>query len=51
MQIKVRDAQDRNRPVAPLKAADDAKVVDTTKLDIEGVFAELMKAVKSCRGR
>jgi len=51
LQIKVRDAQDRNRPVAPLKAADDAMVVDTTKLDIEGVFAELMKAVKSCRGR
>jgi len=51
LQIKVRDAQDRNRPVAPLKAADDAKVVDTTKLDIDGVFAELMKAVKACRGR
>lgn len=51
IQIKVRDAQDRNRPVAPLKAADDAVVVDTTKLDIEGVFTELLRGVTARTSR
>lgn len=50
-QIATRDAQDRNRPVAPLKAADDAILVDTTRLDIEGVFAELLRGVRQrCGG-
>lgn len=51
VQIKVRDAQDRNRPVAPLQAADDAIMVDTTKLDIAGVFAELLRGVTARTGR
>lgn len=33
--IRRRDARDANRAVAPLKAAEDAVVLDTTKLDIE----------------
>ncbi|MBI9112029.1 (d)CMP kinase [Maridesulfovibrio ferrireducens] len=45
-QIGARDDQDRNRKEAPLKAADDAIIVDTTKLDIDGVFKKLVAEVK-----
>ena len=31
--MKVRDARDRTRSVAPLKAADDAIIIDTSKMD------------------
>lgn len=40
-QIRERDHMDRNRAVAPLRPADDAVRLDTTRLDIDGVFAEL----------
>jgi CMP/dCMP kinase len=36
--IEKRDYQDRNRKVAPLKPADDAVIVDTSKLSISEVF-------------
>lgn len=42
-QIRKRDERDRNRPIAPLKAADDAVVIDTSDLDIDGVFAVIIK--------
>jgi cytidylate kinase len=42
-EIKARDAQDSARPVAPLKAADDAIVLDTTNLDIAAVVDELAR--------
>lgn len=45
-QIRARDDQDRNRKEAPLKAADDAIIVDTTRLDISGVFEKLVAEVK-----
>ncbi|WP_419781369.1 (d)CMP kinase [Maridesulfovibrio sp.] len=41
-QIRARDDQDRNRKVAPLKPAEDSIIVDTTKLDINGVFDKLV---------
>ncbi|NDV25826.1 (d)CMP kinase [Desulfovibrio sp. JC010] len=41
-QISKRDDQDRNRKVAPLKPAEDSIIVDTTKLDIDGVFDKLV---------
>lgn len=34
-----RDRRDRERPTAPLKAAEDALVIDTTQLDADSVFA------------
>jgi cytidylate kinase len=40
-EIQARDAQDSTRPVAPLRAADDAIIVDTTGLDIEAVVERL----------
>ena len=36
--IEKRDYQDRNRKVAPLKPADNAVIVDTSKLSISEVF-------------
>lgn len=44
-QIAKRDHQDRNRAVAPLKAADDAVTIDTTEMKKEQVFAALKEGV------
>lgn len=40
--IIVRDAQDRNRAVDPLKPHETAIIVDTSDLDIDGVFQKLV---------
>ena len=40
--IQSRDEQDMNRAVAPLVPADDAFVIDSTDMNIDEVFAELM---------
>lgn len=37
-EIKERDDRDRNRPVAPLKPADNALVIDTSDMTIEEVY-------------
>ncbi len=39
--IQQRDYQDMNRPIAPLKQAKDAILVDSSNLDIEGVVAKI----------
>lgn len=46
-QIKARDDQDRNRAVAPLKPADDAHIIDTGPLTIDGVFDAIIEACDS----
>ena len=38
-EIKLRDHQDTTRPIAPLKQAEDAVLVDTSQLDIDAVLA------------
>ncbi len=43
--IKQRDHQDSTRPIAPLKQAKDAVLVDTSALDIEGVVAAIRAIV------
>lgn len=43
--IKLRDWQDMNREVAPLKKADDAVVVDTSTIDFEESFKVLCELV------
>ena len=45
-EIEKRDANDRQRRVGPLKAADDAVIVETTDLNIEQVIVKLMEQVK-----
>ncbi|MBW6400536.1 cytidylate kinase [Roseomonas sp. HJA6] len=50
-EIRDRDAQDANRPVAPLRPADDAVVLDTTVLDAEAAFVAAIDLVKARLGR
>ncbi len=45
-QIRQRDQQDRNRPIAPLKAADDAIIVDTSLLNMREVLQQLLQHLK-----
>jgi len=42
LSIQERDERDMNREVAPLVPAQDAHVIDSTDLDIEAVFAEVL---------
>lgn len=42
-----RDYQDMNRDIAPLKQAEDAVLVDTTEVDLEGSFKLLLNAVEN----
>ncbi len=44
-EIKQRDERDCNRPVAPLKPADDARVLDSSDKNIDEVFAEIMNMI------
>ena len=44
-QIRARDTLDRGRAIAPLRAAKDAVVIDTSHLDIDGVFAAIMRHI------
>ncbi len=43
--IQQRDYQDMNRPIAPLKQAKDAVLLDTSELDIDGVLAEMKRII------
>lgn len=43
--IEERDRQDRGRAVDPLKPAEDACIVDTSDLDLDGVLRVLLNAV------
>lgn len=47
--MQVRDARDRERPVAPLRAADDAIVLDTTELDSEAALEAALRIVAAHR--
>jgi cytidylate kinase len=44
--IRQRDEQDINRPVAPLKPAVDAVIIDSSSLSIDLVFAKVMELVE-----
>ena len=45
-EIRQRDQQDITRPIAPLKQAKDAVLVDTSDMDINAVIATLRKIIK-----
>jgi len=49
-EIAERDRRDASRPVAPLKPAPDAHVVDTTALDIDGTVARVREIVAARMG-
>ena len=44
--LEQRDTSDRSRTVGPLKPAEDAVIIDTTHLTIDGVVDELLSWVK-----
>jgi cytidylate kinase len=44
--MAARDAADAARAAAPLRAADDAVVLDTTALDPDAAFARAMETIK-----
>lgn len=46
-EIKERDFRDRNRPVAPLKPAEDALLLDSTGLSIDEVIAQALDYIQS----
>ncbi|QQR89022.1 MAG: (d)CMP kinase [Myxococcales bacterium] len=45
-QIQERDAQDSGRAVAPLKAAEDAIIIDSTQMSLEQVIEHLAELVQ-----
>jgi CMP/dCMP kinase len=47
--IRRRDERDTSRAVAPLKAAADAHLLDTTQLDIDGAFRAAVDIVEAAR--
>lgn len=49
-ELQARDAQDAAREAAPLKAAADAVVLDTTGLDADAAFARALEIVRSRLG-
>ncbi|MEQ8246596.1 MAG: (d)CMP kinase [Alphaproteobacteria bacterium] len=44
-EMAARDARDRERADSPLRPAPDAHLLDTTDLDIDGVFAAAMRLI------
>ena len=46
-EITERDERDRNRPVAPLKPAEDALLLDSTDMSIEEVFNKACEYIRS----
>ena len=49
-EMRARDERDSTRGTAPLRAAGDAVVIDTTALDADAAFARAMSVVSSWRG-
>lgn len=45
--IKTRDYNDMNRAISPLKIADGAIVIDTTKLTIEEVYSKVFEIINN----
>ncbi len=48
-ELRERDERDMNRTVAPLRPAEDARIIDTTQLSVEAVLAEVLTAASSFR--
>ncbi|MDZ7699289.1 MAG: (d)CMP kinase [Deltaproteobacteria bacterium] len=45
-EMKKRDAQDENRAAAPLRAASDAVIIDSTNLSIDGVIGIILDHIR-----
>ena len=49
-ELKARDKRDSERSAAPLKAADDAVLLDTTEMSIDEVVNQVMQMASECFG-
>ena len=49
-ELKARDKRDSERSAAPLKAADDAVLLDTTEMSIDEVVNQVMQMASQCFG-
>jgi cytidylate kinase len=47
VEVEARDDADSSRAASPLCQAEDARVIDTTKLSIDEVLAEMLETVKA----
>ena len=43
LEIAERDRRDASRPIAPLRPADDAQVIDSTSMSIDAVVARVLE--------
>ncbi len=50
VELKARDRRDSERSAAPLKAADDAVLLDTTEMSIDEVVNQVMQMASQCFG-
>jgi cytidylate kinase len=48
-EVELRDRVDSNRPVAPLRPADDAVVIDTDNIDLDAVVDRIVQQVREGR--
>jgi cytidylate kinase len=48
-EIAERDRRDANRPIAPLRPADDAVIVDSTSMSIDAVVARVLELAAANR--
>jgi cytidylate kinase len=44
-EIKARDLRDQSRSVAPLRPAEDAEIIDSSRMSIEEVFAKVVSMI------
>jgi cytidylate kinase len=51
LDIAERDRRDASRPIAPLKPADDALIVDSTSMTIDAVLAKVLELANARFGR
>ena len=48
-EVELRDRVDSERPVAPLRPAEDAVIIDTDNLDVDQVVDRIVEHVKAAR--
>ncbi len=50
-QIRERDERDRNRPVAPLRPAEDAFCIDTSQMGVDEVLKSILSCIERLSGK
>ena len=46
-EVELRDRVDSERPIAPLKPADDAAIIDTDNLDLDEVVDRIINHIRA----